>query len=299
MADEKDGKGEEFVKQAERRLRSWSIFNSSKFEDAIELYTKAAAQFKITKDWDQAAKAYMQAAEISERIKQTHDACTNYIEAAKCYKNGSSLTDAVRVYRLAITLHMDGNRFSTAAKLWKEVAQIEEKKGDNKAAIDAWNECANCYEASDGQASANQALLKVAELAAAEEDYKRAITIYEKVARTAIESQLGRHSVKDYLFKAALCHFALEARAGDVKALGETLEKYKDQFPMFDGSRECKLIENCFAAFTEDNVEKFTEHLVKFNSISPLDGWSSKILLDIKTALKEGPSGDADGPDLT
>jgi len=263
------------------------------------LYAKAGAQYKISKDWDQAARAYIQAAELAEKTKQAHDACTHYVEAAKCFKNGASFTEAVRVYRLAILLHMDANRFSTAAKLWKEVAEIEQKRGDNKSAIDAWNECANAYEASDGQASANQALLKVAELSASEEDYKRAVTIYEKVAKISVESSLGRHSVKDYLFKAALCHFALEARAGDVKGLGETIEKYKDQFPMFDGSRECKLIESCMAAFNEDNVDKFTEHLVKFNSVSPLDGWTSKILLDIKNALKEGPAADPEGPDLT
>jgi len=294
----KDSKGDEFVKQAEKRLKAWSPFSSSnKYEDAAELFQKAAAQYKASKEWDQAGDAYVKAAELCEKSKDGTSACSNYVEAAKVYSH-SSPKDAVRIYKIAIQLHTDENRFSTAAKLWKDVATIEEKNLNAKDAIAAYTKAADCYEAENAASSANQMWIKVADLSAQEDDFKQAIQIYEKVAAVSAESQLGRHSVKDYLFKALLCRFVTEAKAGDVSTLSETIEKYKDRYPVFDGSRECKLIEGCVTAFKAEDVDKFTEIVFKYDQISRLDGWSSKVLLDIKTVMKEGAEGAAGEVDL-
>jgi len=159
---------------------------------------------------------------------------------------------------------------------------------NTKEAIKAWNEAATCFESEDSKASANQCLLKVAELCAEEEDYKRAIQIYEKVAAASMDSNLARWSVKDYLYKATLCHFVMGAKAGDVKAVEEALNKYKETFPAFDGSRECKLMEQCLEAYNADSVDAFTEHVYNFDRIYKLDPWTGKILLTIKTILNDG-----------
>jgi len=45
-----EDKARALVEKAEKRLNSWSLFSSgSKFEDAAELYTKAANLFKVSK----------------------------------------------------------------------------------------------------------------------------------------------------------------------------------------------------------------------------------------------------------
>lgn len=41
-------KGEEFEKKAEKKLSGWGLFGS-KYEDAAELYEKAANSFKLAK----------------------------------------------------------------------------------------------------------------------------------------------------------------------------------------------------------------------------------------------------------
>jgi len=287
-------KGDKLVQEAERKLKSISWFNPTKDEEAIEIYDKAAAQFKIEKDWEKAAETYVKAAELCEKQKNVHEASTHYQSAAKCYKNVSP-KEAIKMYTIAITLTQENNKFTTAAKLWKEIATLEEKQLHTKEAIKAWSECATCYEADDVTASANQALLKVAELAAEEEDYKRSIGIYEKVAQSAMDSTLGRWSVKDYLFKSLLCSFVMNAKTGDVKGTAQSLGKYKESFPAFDGSREAKLIENTLTAFNENDHEKFTNFVRDYDRISKLDNWTAKILLDIKTVLKEGVENDTDG----
>jgi len=270
-------------------LKAWSLFSSSsKYDDACELYDKAAAQFKIDKEWEKAGQTYVKAAEICEKQKNFHEATQHYMNAAKAFKNANP-KDAVKMYTIAITLQMDNNRFSSAAKLWKEVAQLEEKQMHTKEAIKAWSECATCFEADDAVASANQAHLKVAELVSAdEEDYPRAIAIYEKVAAIAAENTLSKYSVKDYMFKASLLRFAEGARKNDMKSVTANVEKYKDTYPIFEGTRECKLIESCLKAFEDEDVEKFTLSVRDYDRITRLDNWTAKILLDIKAVLQDG-----------
>lgn len=48
----------------------------------------------------------------------------------------------------------------------------------------------------------------VADLAAEEAQYPRAIENYEKVAKVSMNNNLTKYSVKDYLFKAGIVHLA-------------------------------------------------------------------------------------------
>ena len=51
---------------------------------------------------------------------------------------------------------------------------------------------------------ANKLYLKVADLAALESDYYKAIEQYEKVAASSVSNNLMKWSVKDYFLKAGL-----------------------------------------------------------------------------------------------
>jgi hypothetical protein len=55
---------------------------------------------------------------------------------------------------------------------------------------------------------ANKHYLKVADLAAVEGDYYKSIGHYEKIAKSSINNNLMKWSVKDYLLKAGICHLA-------------------------------------------------------------------------------------------
>lgn len=48
----------------------------------------------------------------------------------------------------------------------------------------------------------------MADLAAIEADYYKAIGYYEKVGKVSIDNNLMKWSVKDYFFKAGICHLA-------------------------------------------------------------------------------------------
>jgi len=80
-------------------------------------------------------------------------------------------------------------------------------------------------------------MLKVAQYAAQLEDYEKAISIYEQVAASSLESSLLKYSAKEYFFRAALCHLSV-----DLLNAQHAIEKYAQQYPAFQDSREFKLI---------------------------------------------------------
>jgi len=260
-------------------------------DEATELYDKAAAQYKLSKSWQEAGDAYVKAAELCERNKNSSEGCNYYINAAKAFKNISA-TDSLKYYKIAVDLHTANNRFSTAAKLYKEIAELEEKEMRTTQAIKAWSDAADCYFAEDSTTSGNQCLLQMATLCATDGDYRRAATTFEKVSQSSLEgSKLVQYSVKDYMYKAALCWFVECAKnqGGELKEVEKAIEKYKDMYPAFDGSRECKFLEDIVKAFDEGDTEAFTGCVFKFDQVLKLDNWQASMLLEIKTALKSGP----------
>jgi alpha-soluble NSF attachment protein len=294
-------KGEELMAAGEKKLKGFTIFGMGKesnMEAAVEYFDKAAAQFKMAKSWDDAGQAYSRAGEVSDELKQEHEACNYYISAAKAYKN-SDTKKAVQLYKVAVEIHKENNRFSTAAKQYKEIAQLEEKHLNVPAAIKAYSEAADCFQAEDSTTSGNQMLLKVAELSAGEREFKRAIQIYEQVAVASLDNNLLKYSVKEYLFKATICHFVMSAKADseDMSDTEDIIEKYKDMHPAYEGSLECRFLEDCLKAFQDDDVEAFTNVVFKYDSVYKLDNWTASMLLELKQILKDGGTG-GDGDPL-
>jgi alpha-soluble NSF attachment protein len=111
MADN-ETRAADFMAQAERQVRSASGFMSklfgatSKFEEAAELYGRAANAFKMAKKWTAAGNAFEQAADMAQRLQTKHEAAQKFVDAATCYRK-SSFQDAIRCYHKAIEIFTD------------------------------------------------------------------------------------------------------------------------------------------------------------------------------------------------
>merc|ERR1711862_434189 len=136
---------------------------------------------------------------------------------------------------------------------------------------DAYQTAAEYYEGESAVSSANQCLLKVAHHAALEEDYDRAVEIYEKVASSSLDNKLLKYGVKEHFLKAAICHLA----TGDAVVARRALEKYQDMDFSFSSTRECTFLTALVDAFVE------------FDSIQTLDNWKTTILLRVKKTIKD------------
>jgi len=278
-----EGKAEELLERADKKLKGFSLFGgSSKWEDASDMYTKAANLFKMEKKWDRAGEAYTKASECHLKLQSKHEAASNYINAANCYKK-SNVTEAMACLRQAIEFYTDEGRFSIAAKHQKELAELYESSSDLENAIAAYQLAADYYEGESSSSSANQCLLKVALFSAQLERYDKAIELYEQIAAASIDNNLLKWSVKDYLFRAGLCHLA----KGDIVSAERALERYQDMDASFSSQRECKFLQEIVKACREYDVEAFTGAVVEFDSISKLDSWKTTVLLKIKQSIKE------------
>lgn len=129
---------------------------------------------------------------------------------------------------------------------------------------------------------ANKLYLKVADLAALEEDYYTAINHYEKVSSSAVNNNLMKWSVKDYFLKAGLCHLAV----GDMVATNRALEKYRDLDTTFASTREHQLLVDLAEAVEAGDQEAFGFKLFQYDQMSKLDKWKTTILVRIKQAIE-------------
>jgi len=278
-----DSKADDLMVKADKKLKSFTLFGgTTKWEEASEMYTKAANLFKMEKKWDQAAEAYVKTAECYLKLQSKHEAASSYINAANCYKK-SNVTESMGCLKTAIELYTDEGRFSIAAKHQKELAELYESSSDLENAIASYQLAADYYEGENSSSSANQCLLKVALFSAQLERFDKAIELYEQIASASVDNNLLKWSVKDYLFRAGLCHLA----KGDVVSADRALERYQDLDATFSSQREFKFLQDITNACKNYDVEAFTTAVVEFDSISKLDSWKTSVLLKIKKSIKE------------
>ncbi|RKP24515.1 soluble NSF attachment protein, partial [Syncephalis pseudoplumigaleata] len=220
--------------RATKKANYTGWFGGNKYEEAAELYGRAANQFKLAKLWKEAGDCFYRQADMQTRIQERDEAAPTFVAASKCYKK-SNPEDAVAALKMAIEILTERGRFHAAAAHQKEVAQIYESDLINiEAAMEAYQIAADWYGGEEATAQANACLLKVAEFAAQLEQYERAIEKFEQVARANVDNQLTKWSLKDYFLKAGLCQLCLK----DTDGLQRALACYQDMDLTFGSTRE-------------------------------------------------------------
>jgi len=278
-------KAQDLISQAEKKVKGslMSMFGSgsSRFEEAAELFEKAANTYKLAKKWEDAAASYCKAAECYLKLKSNHEAAQQLINASNCYKK-TQVSEAIVCLGRAINMYTEDGRFSIAAKHQKEIAELYEAELDTERAMDAYQQAADFYDGEGSSSSTNQCLLKVAQFAAQLEKYDKAVELFEKVARSSLENNLLKWSVKDYFVRAAICILCNE----DFVDAQRAVDRYKEWDPSFASQKEFKFLEDLIKAVEEKNIEEFTAVVVEFDSLIKLDQWKTSMLLKIKNTLK-------------
>ncbi|MCJ1397802.1 vesicular-fusion protein S17 [Xylographa trunciseda] len=264
----------------------FSLFGgrTEKFENAADLYTQAANAFRMQKQGKEAGQAFERAASIqTKQLNEPDDAANTLTEAFKVYRK-TDPEDAARVLQQAITHYTMKGNFRRAATHQQNLAEVYEVEiGDQKRAVEAYEVAAGWFESDNAEALANKLFLKVADLAALEGDYYKSIENYEKVAKTAVNNNLMRWSVKDYFLKAGICHLA----TGDMVATSRALESYRELDPSFPSTRENQLLVDLAETVEQGDQEAFADKLFQYDQFSKLDKWKTTILLRVKNGIEE------------
>lgn len=273
-------RAEEFEKKAEKKLNGWGLF-SSKYEDAADLFDKAANSFKLAKSWDKAGATYVKLANCHLKLESKHEAAQAYVDAAHCYKKTSS-NEAISCLEQAVNMFCDIGRLSMAARYYKEIAELYESEHNIEQTIVFFEKAADMFQNEEVTTSANQCKQKVAQYAAELEQYHKSIEIYEEIARQSLNNNLLKYGVKGHLLNAGICQLC----KGDVVAITDALERYQDMDPTFSGTREYRLLSDIAASMDEEDIAKFTDVVKEFDSMTPLDPWKTTLLLRVKEKLK-------------
>ncbi|KAL6526871.1 hypothetical protein OROGR_015961 [Orobanche gracilis] len=276
-------KGEDLEKKAEKKLTGWGIF-SSKYEDAIDLFDKAANAFKLAKSFaqgDQAGAVYIKLANCHLKLESKHEAASAYADAAHSFKktNIKNKGNRVNIVPGAVCKLVPGD--------WKiycdmEIAELYEQEPNLEQAIVYYEKAADLFLSEEVTSSANQCKQKIADYSAQLKQYQKAVEIYEDIARHSLNNNLLKYGVKGHLLNAGICQLC----KGDVVAINNALEKYQELDPTFSGTREYKLLADLAAAVDEEDVAKFTAAVKEFDSMTHLDSSKTTLLLRVKEALR-------------
>lgn len=109
-------------------------------------------------------------------------------------------------------------------------------------------------------------------------------------------------SVKDYFFKAGICHLATTVCFGptrgfapptslltmwkDLVGANRALESYKEIDPTFASTREYLLLADLIQAIEHGDQDAFADKLYQFDQLSTLDKWKTTLFLRIKNNIE-------------
>lgn len=244
------------------------------------MYERAGGMFKLAKKWQNAGEVYTKAAECQIKLESKHEAATKYVEAANCFKKVSN-TDATERLKLACDIFIDLGRFSQAAKLQKDIASIYESEVDLDRACEHYESAADFFSGEESHGQAAECLLKVAQFSAQQEKYERAIEIYEKIASESLDNTLRKFSVRDYLLRAGLCQLC----TGDIVRAKRAAERYGEMDPSFPDAREGKLLRSLVDTVERQEVDEFLKAIHEYDTISKFSPWHTTLLLRIRKGI--------------
>ncbi|KAH3908648.1 hypothetical protein HBI56_074840 [Parastagonospora nodorum] len=279
------------LRQAEQSLQKasggFSFFGGrqDKYEAAADQFIAAANAFRMQKMGKEAGEAFEKAAAVQrQNLNEPDDEANTLTEAFKAYKKDDPEA-AARCLDRAIAQYCSKGNFRRAATHKQNLGELfEVELGDNARAGAAYEEAAGWYEADNAEALANKLWLKTADLVALDgKDYYKAIELYEKVAKTSIQNNLMRWSVKEYLLKAGICQLC----TGDQVGVNAALDRYRDLDPSFVQQREHQLLVDLTQAVQDGDQEMFADKLFQYDQLSKLDKWKTTLLLRIKGTIEE------------
>lgn len=289
---EMEGKGAELFKQAEKRLKKWSMFGggSAKYEEAGELFEKSGNQFKMVKHYQHAGEAFQRCSDCAHHQKDSYSCAIKLVEAAHCYKKVPD-DRAVPCYEMAVDIFTDDGKFSNAAKLMKELGEHHAEQDNYDKAVEAWKKSVDYYQGEEQHTSANSVMLQIAKTYGEElAMHAEATEMYDKIAKSYIKHSSMKFQVKDVLLKAMLCRFAQITQANR-DSMGsqcrDALGRYGDLDVNLSGTREQELMDSVITAVENDDPEAVSKASADYNGIKTLDDWQVQILLGLKKALTE------------
>eukprot|EP01083_Nonionella_stella_P289445 984934_1 len=289
-------KADKFLMAADKKSQKFDWFGVSKQqnqEDASELYAKAAAQYKIIKEYEKAGLCYSKSAQCNMAADNDIEAKASWREAGKCFRH-VDYKKAINAYKNAIQLNLDADRFGQAARLQEEIGDMLAEDDHLDEAIESYEQSADYYEAENDTGKKNKRLLKVAHMCGKAKKYEKAIKIFENTAKQSADNNLLRWKVKEYIFKAMLLQICMLGEDDIVKGKNikwpeagiDINERYCDISDIYASSRECKLIVQILNCLPSE-IQEFKDAVASYDRICKLEAWNFDLVYTIEKYMED------------
>ena len=219
-------KAVDLMAKGEKCLTKFSFFGggSQKYEDAAECFQDAGKMFVLAKSFDEAGKAYLRAAEMFEKTKSDFDTGSVLTRAGEAFQKAQDLTQCAAAYRRAADVFAGAGKGNMAANASKKLAELIEQDDDEDRlpeAVEAYQQATDFYDAENQPRRADGCREKVATISARLGAYDDAITQFDALGRSALQSNLGKFNAKKWFTYSVLCCLAREDLVKAQKLLGE------------------------------------------------------------------------------
>ena len=277
-------RGEQFYKEAEKKLNGFSLFNKKRNqEDAAELFNKSGNAYKSVRDFSKAGDAYTRSAETYQMLDELNDCATQFSEAGKMYAKVPELKGkAIEAFRNAVRIFRENGRPTNAAKLLVEASKLFIENEDNDSAVEALNDAVQLYEDENQVMSAVPHITTIADIKAGQKKWIEAAKLYKKVADIRLSDRLTQLAAGEYITKSVICQLA----ADDLVGAKNLLAEFINTSPAFEPTRECKLLNGIMEAIEAGKSDDFSTAVYQYDQIKKLDKWYVETLLLIKNRIE-------------
>jgi len=282
----------DLVRKADQKLQSGGgalkfLFGGPNYSEAQDMYTQAANQFKLAKEWQEAAKCYAQCAFCANKEGDLNGEASNYMEAGHVLKKISTL-QAVQEYEKAISIYNANGKFQQSGKLLLQIAELfENERLHHDQTKDYYRRAAEMFDLDEhSKSNRSKCLLKVAEYSAKDGEIQEAIKLFEAEGEKALQVTTLAFGAKEHFLKAGILHLV----QGDTVSINLAVDRYSALDPRFGGSREGELLQNLAEAFEGQDVDAFVEKLQDYDQVTKLDPWKTEMLVKVKESMQPNAS---------
>ncbi|KAL7698710.1 soluble n-ethylmaleimide sensitive factor [Lotmaria passim] len=271
---------DEMFREADKKTKK-TFFKD--FEGALDLFTKAAAKYKLDKDFMRAGDAYSRAGDCAVRLNDKPGASFAFADAANAYKKVDA-AKAKNMLDMAVRLKIENNRLGDAARLLLEFAAGLEEQGSSMEALPYYEQAMKYFDAEDQKAQSQKCMLAMAKIYGENDNFDKSLMYYERVANNMLGGPL-KFQAQDYFLRAMLCRFAMvtnDNRFEGSEECRDALQQYLSADIYLKNTRESEFLQLILDAVTDNDVEKFEQGVSLLQDIRKLDDWKTHVLLVVK-----------------
>eukprot|EP00834_Sanchytrium_tribonematis_P001079 NODE_23_length_42016_cov_0.755803.p17 type:complete len:277 gc:universal NODE_23_length_42016_cov_0.755803:24623-25453(+) len=271
----------ELEKQARQKLTGFGWFGN-KYADAADLFSQAANQYIIDKNMEKATEMYEQSYHNYMQAHMEEDAFQVVQSMLKILKKDpeSKGEDKLLNYSDKLIQHLlQKGRFHMAANFAKQLAEAHH---DNAVKIKYYLKAGEWYEQEDAKALGMKCYHLHAMALMTDKQYELALAKMEYISSNALNDNLQKYMVKEYLFVALIIAMNL-----DVLLLNQKMQEYSNMDPSFAQTREYKCIEQLSKSLEEGDSEQFSTVLRQYDQLSKLDEFKTNLLLNVKQNMEK------------